>query len=126
MSVSCRMNISIVVSYVHAFISIQRQCSEAMVMILICIKRRCFDLTTLTMIRYHMHIEFVFRRIAYLDISHNCYELGENLYGWFVYLLVCILGEIWWTYEYVGMYGECLYSYTCGVLVLLSFLINWN
>jgi hypothetical protein len=64
MSVSCCMSVCIVVSYVHAFISIQRRCSEVMVMILICIRRRRFEVTTLTMIRYHMHIEVGSRRIA--------------------------------------------------------------
>jgi len=44
--------------------------------------------------------------------------LGEHLHGWFVYLLDCILGEIWWTYEYVEMYGEYFYLYTCGLLIL--------
>jgi len=75
------MNVCIVVSYVHAFISIQRRCSVAMVMILICIKMRCFEVTTLTMIQYHMHIEVVFRHITYLGMCHNCYMLGEHLHG---------------------------------------------
>jgi len=57
---------------------------------------------------------------SYVIMWIGVYALVEYLQGWFVNLLNCILVEIWWTYAYIGLYGEHLYSDTCWIPMMLN------
>jgi hypothetical protein len=56
MFVNYSMNVCMVLSYVHAFISTQRRCLETMSMIQFRIKRQCFEVTTLMMVKFGEYV----------------------------------------------------------------------